>query len=271
MAVDTRYDARHIARFFDEYGEREWDRLEARPMERASFEVHRRLLDEFVSAGDRVLEVGAGPGRFTLELARIGARTVVADLSPRQLELHLEKTAAIEEAVEERILADVLDLTRFGDGAFDAAVCYGGPISYVVERGDEAVAELLRVTRAGGRVLFSVMSLLGSARAFFRHFPELIERFGWDRAVAGVFATGLLDGEINDGHVMRMYRWRELAALLGRHGCRVVAASASNFLSIGNEEAFALSEDWLELEVAACREPGALDGGTHIVAVVEKH
>lgn len=165
--------------------------------------------------------------------------------------------------------ADVLDLSRYGDGEFDAAVCIGGPLSYVLERADDAVAELLRVTRPGGHVFATVMSLLGGARAFGRHFPALIERFGWERAVGGVFAHGVLDSDLNNGHVLRMYRWSELRALLERHRCRLVAVSATNPLSAGNAD-FAPDERWLEVEVAACREPGALDGGTHITAVVER-
>jgi len=38
--------------------------------------------------GDRVLEVGAGPGRFTIELARLGARILVSDISAGQLDLN---------------------------------------------------------------------------------------------------------------------------------------------------------------------------------------
>ena len=49
---------------------------------------------------------------------------------------------------------------------FDAVVCYGGPLSYVMERSDDAFAELLRVTRPDGYVLASVMSLAGAARIF---------------------------------------------------------------------------------------------------------
>jgi ubiquinone/menaquinone biosynthesis C-methylase UbiE len=267
--VDVRYDPGLISGYYDEFGEREWERLEATPWGRVEGEVHRRLLREFVRAGDRVLELGAGPGRFTLELARLGARVVATDVSPGQLELHREKTAAVEHAVEERAVADVVDLSRFRDGEFDAAVCIGGPLSYVLERADDAVAELLRVTRSGGVVFGSVMSLLGAARAFGRHFPALIEQFGWQRAVADVFATGLLDGEVNNGHVMRLYRWAEFRALLERHPCHVVAATATNFLSAGNED-FTVDEHWLEIELAVCREPGALDGGTHITAVVKK-
>jgi hypothetical protein len=64
-----------------------------------------------------------------------------------------------------------------------------------------------------------------------------------------------------------LYRWSNLEQLLGRHPCRVVAASAANFLSVRND---AWDERFLEIEIQACREPGALDGGTHIVAVLER-
>jgi SAM-dependent methyltransferase len=264
------YDSDHIARFYDDYGEREWERVVLDPAQRVSFEVHRRMLDKYIKAGDRVLEAGSGPGRFTIELARIGARIVVADISPEQLRLHRDKTVEIEAVIEERVVVDIVDLSRFGDGEFDAVVCFGGPISYVLERADDAVAELLRVTRRGGHVLLSVMSLLGAVRKFFSYFPDLVTEHGWDAAVGEVMRTGLLTGEINDGHVLRLYRWRELRDLLERHSCRIDIASAANFLVIGNEDSFEEDERWLEQEIAACREPGALDGGTHIVAVVQR-
>lgn len=264
------YDPEYVARFYDDSGEREWERLVGDPAQRVSFEVHRRLLDEYIKAGDRVFEAGSGPGRFTLELARIGARIVVGDISPEQLRLHRENTVEIEHAIEERVVVDIVDLSRFADSEFDAVVCYGGPISYVLERADNAVAELLRVTRPGGHLLLSVMSLLGAVRRFFSYFPDLVAKHGWDVAVGDVMRTGFLSGEINDGHILRMYRWRELREMLERHPCRIALASAANFIVVGNEEAFGQDGRWLEEEIAACREPGAIDGGTHMVAVVER-
>ena len=69
------------------------------------------------------------------------------------------------------------------------------------------------------------------------------------------------------GGLGRRFGQRDLERLLSGHPCRVVAASAANFLSVANEH---WDDRFLELEVAACREPGALDGGTHIVAVLER-
>jgi SAM-dependent methyltransferase len=277
--MDSRYDPHHIARFFDEYAEREWDRHDADTTSLVSFRLHRRYLEQYVSPGDHVLEAGAGAGRFTVELAKLGARVTVGDISPGQLELNREKVrqAGGEENIEGRELLDITDLSRFPDGSFEATVCYGGPISYVFDRADEALAELLRVTRPGGHLLFSVMSLAGGTRRFLEGVLGLVRKSGLE-TVQQVIQTGDLYGDTSvRGHHCRMYRWRELEALLRRHPCEIVAASAANFLSVRNEELLeeamsdaTLWEAFLEWEYELCREPGALDGGTHIIVVVRR-
>ena len=272
------YDPAWISRYYDEYGEREWERLDASApaMHRVNFETHRALMREFVREGDRVLEVGAGPGRFTLELAQLGARVVVADISPRQLELNREKVGAagLEAHVEARHIVDVVDLSKFEDGSFDAAVCYGGPISYVFERAGDAVGELVRVTRPDGHVLLSVMSRLGSTRRYLPAVFELVEEFGLEQ-VGRVFETGDLSAEINNGHRLHMFTWAEFRDLLAAQPCTLVAASAANYLSLREDELLEgldepLWSAFLEWELDACRHPGALDGGTHMIAVVRR-
>ena len=99
---------------------------------------------------------------------------------PRAAPLHREKTVEVESSVEERVLVDIVELPRFSDCEFDAVICCGGPISYVLERADDAVAELLRITRPGGYLLLSVMSLLGRLRRFLSFFPDLIDTHGWN-------------------------------------------------------------------------------------------
>lgn len=150
--MEHSYDRALVAALYDEYGDNEWGRHETSPFGRVSFHIHRHYLTEYIHDGDRVLEVGAGAGRFTVELAQLGATIVTTDISPGQLELNAAHVAeaGLESAVETRESADILDLSRYPDGSFDAVVCYGGPLSYVLDRADDALNELLRVTKPDG-------------------------------------------------------------------------------------------------------------------------
>lgn len=71
-------------------------------------------------AGSRVLDVGCGPGRHALALARQGIEVVGVDLSPDFVALATE--GAVTEGLPARFeVLDVRDLDRHGE--FDAAIC----------------------------------------------------------------------------------------------------------------------------------------------------
>lgn len=264
-----------VRAYFDALADGEWERLDSSLAGQVSFEVHRRFLARFVAPGMRVLEIGAGPGRFTIELAGLGARAVVTDVSPVQLELNERyvSNAGCAPAVERWELADVCDLGRYRDGEFDAVVAYGGPLSYAFDRAGFALQELLRVVRPGGPVVASAMSTVGAYRHLLPGVVDLIERFG-DDANDRVLATGDLreTQPPGTGHTCRMFRWSELAQLVTSAGGRVLAASASNWASLGDPDALkrlaAHPDRWvrfLEHEVRLCAEPGVLDGSTHVL------
>lgn len=278
MTETPKYDPEYVRRYYDEYGVREWERFERGPANRVNLHLHLWHLRRYVRAGDHVLDVGAGPGRFTIELARLGARVTVGDLSPAQLELNRQKVheAGVESSVVARGVMDIVELTGLPSDHFDAAVCYGGALSYVFDGADRAVGELLRVTRPGGHVLLSVMSLLGTCRRFLDACLTLARRHG-PGVIDDLLATRDQVGAVAGGHPLRYYTWQSLEALLARHPGDVVAAAASNFLAIANEALLEPLlgdperwEAYLRWEVECCRQAGALDGGTHLIAVVRK-
>jgi SAM-dependent methyltransferase len=266
----VRYDPAATAAFYDAYGEREWTRFADGRTPAPSLAIHLHYLRRFVRGGDRVLDVGAGPGRFTIELARIGASVVVADISPGQLELNRAKVAeaGVDGAVEDRVVADLLALP-FDDASFDATVCFGGPISYVLDEAPQAVAELFRVTRPDGHVLVSVMSLVGRIVHFLPQDLDRARRYGVE-ANEEIVRTGLLPGPPEYGHPpMKLYRWSELAALLEPHG-EIVAASAAGLLPHVAVEEPELHEFLVRAERELASEPGAVSCGQHILAVVRR-
>jgi SAM-dependent methyltransferase len=277
MQMVPPFDREIIARLFDNYGDAEWDRHEATPSARVSLHLHRHYLERLIRPMDRVLEVGAGAGRFTVELARLDARVTVTDISPEQLRLNAQHVEGsdLEGAVEGRHQADVLDLSRFEDGSFDATVCYGGPISWVLDEADRGVDELLRVTKPGGYVLMSVMSRLGTLQAFLPAAADEIERYGLEE-MHDIFETGHLPDNHSSLGPMHLYTWAELRDLLEGHPCDIVVASAANLLSIANDETCerwrvedpVAWERFLGWEIEACVQPGAIDGGTHMIVAV---
>jgi SAM-dependent methyltransferase len=269
----TAHDRVATREYYDQLGETERDRLVADVAGRASFEVHRRFLARFVSSGDRVLEVGAGPGRFTAELAELGASVVVTDISPVQLELNRQYVGATdaEAAVERRELFDVCDASRYDDGEFDVVLAFGGPLSYAFEETEAAFRGLLRITRPGGMVVGSVMSILGTWRHQLPGVTQVAAAVGEDVNDL-VLTTGDLRHIPGTAHVCQMFRASQIGGLVCAAGGRLVALSASNWASLGDHEVLealeAKPDRWsrfLDQEVAACAEPGAVDGGTHIL------
>ena len=276
--MNARYDPDQMRLFFDNYGEREWERLDANASSKVGFHIHRLYLHRYLQPDDQVLEAEEGPGRFTIELARLGARVTVGDISPVQLELNEQKVreAGFEQAVINREVLDILDLSRFTDHFFDAVVCYGGPLSYVFDRVDDALEELLRVIKPGGHLLVSVMSLLGSIQKLLPGVLQDVEQYGLT-TVQQLMETGNHHEEIAQGHDCHLYRWTEFKEVLQRHRCQIVAASAANFLSVGNDDVLeeiidepGTWETFLHWEVEFSGEPAALDGGTHIIAVLRR-
>lgn len=264
-----KHDPERAAEFFDECGEREWTRFDDDRTPSTSLDVHVEYLRRYVRAGDRVLDVGAGPGRFTIELARLGATVVVADISPGQLDLNRKKVAeaGAEEAVLERVVADLVELP-FPEASFDAAVCYGGPISYAVDRAADAIAELARVTRPGGHVLVSVMSLVGAVQAYADAVLDVAAKHGLP-LTAEIVRSGLLPEGPDLWHLaMKLFRWRELRELLAPHG-EILAVSAAGLLRPSRVDP-ELRELLGRLEIELAAEPGALDCGPHILAVVRR-
>ncbi|MEO1367530.1 MAG: class I SAM-dependent methyltransferase, partial [Acidobacteriota bacterium] len=151
-----------VAEVYDERPGYQWRRLDAMPCE---FFIHRSALDDELPPASCVLDIGAGPGRYALEMARAGHRVTVGDISPAMLEQAQHRladagfapgAAAGGGGVDAVLELDARDLGRFDDGSFDAVVAFG-PFYHLQDAADRrrAAAEAARVLRPGG-LLFAV-------------------------------------------------------------------------------------------------------------------
>lgn len=102
-------------------------------------------------AGLDVLELGCGDARWSVHLARAGARVVALDISTGQL----GHARALVSATGVRITlvcasAEAVPVAR---GAFDLVLCDHGAMSFCEPA--RSVAEVSRLLRTGGRLVFS--------------------------------------------------------------------------------------------------------------------
>ena len=270
------YDGEQVARFFDAYGIREWNRLVQGPVQEVSLHIQTHYLEKYVRPGQRVLEIGAGAGRFTQVLARLGVSIVVGNLSQVQLDLNKQHAAQYDfaSAIEDWVQIDISDMSRFASVSFDCVVAYGSPLGYVLDRRDQALAECLGVLKRVRLLILSVASLWGTAH---RHLdgvlsiPTSINR--------QITSTGdILPGMISDREqFFHMFRAAELGQWLEGAGVQILAMSASDCLATGWREMLtAIRNDagkWKELlrmEVEACAERESWNMGMHIIAMVQK-
>lgn len=265
------YDPASVTAYFDALGQAEWDRFERTLGDRVSLALHTRVLERFVPRGSRVLDIGAGPGRFTEVLHRLGCRIVVADISGEQLALNRQGAASLGFAasVESWHQLDICDLAGLADDSFDAVVAFGGPLSYVFDERDRALNECRRVLRSGGILCLSVMSLWGSMHRYMQGVLGL--PLASNRAI---MATGNLTESDDPAstHHCHMFRSAELRSFLDRPGLERLWMSAASALSTGHDSSLVVdAASWdalLEFEEAACSDDGFLDAGTHLIAVV---
>jgi 2-polyprenyl-6-hydroxyphenyl methylase/3-demethylubiquinone-9 3-methyltransferase len=141
-----------------------------------------------LESGDIVLELGCGYGRVAFELAKVARKVIGIDTATESLELARELGAGIPNC--EFIEMDAIDL-KFPDSAFDAVICVQNGISaFGVDR-TRLFGEALRVTRAGGKVIFSSYS----AR-FWKH------RLVWFALQASRGLVGEIDYQRSGGNTI---------------------------------------------------------------------
>lgn len=70
---------------YDNYGDREWTRLERDAHGELLYHVHLDILKRYIKPSDCVFEIGAGSGRYTKDIVNICKELTVADISSHQI------------------------------------------------------------------------------------------------------------------------------------------------------------------------------------------
>ena len=115
-------------------------------------------IHRYADKQSKVLEVGAGTGRYSVALAKEGMKVTAVELVESNLAILRENSRGIENL--ESYQGDATDLGRFPDDSFDVTLFFG-PMYHLYEPDEvnRAIDEAIRLTKPGGVILFAFISV----------------------------------------------------------------------------------------------------------------
>lgn len=269
-----------VREFYNSYGMREWNRLEESVYSRINYLLHMHFIESCLSSSMKILDAGCGAGRYSIEFAKKGCKVTLFDISDEQLRIAKEKVveANLGDNIEGFYQGDIRDLSRFEDEKFDMVVCYGAPLSYVLENRDKALLEFNRVLKKGGRLALSVNNKWGILKMLLgNQYPEFFSNPEY-WYIDQVMKTGDLPRHEKVNHPPRhFFEGEEVNNLLRAAGFKDVTLGGSPCFSCGNSKSVEeLGKDEkalktiIDIELATYTKATMVDNGEFLLAKAVK-
>lgn len=204
-----------IQAYYDMFDE--WKRLET-PEGILEYIITFSEITKYIPKGKRILDLGGGPGRYTIELAKVGYKMTLADLSPKLIEIAKEKATNISN-IESIDIVNALDLSRYTSESFDSVLLLG-PLYHLTENEEleHVIKNIYSVLKPNGKIIASYIP-------YYCGLAGIIERSGFaPRQVNSitlneVFESGIFHNNENSGFQEGNYlKTENLCSIMEKHG-----------------------------------------------------
>ncbi|MFC2043031.1 class I SAM-dependent methyltransferase [Chloroflexota bacterium] len=266
--------------YYKSFGENEWHRLTS-PEGAIEFAVTTHFLNKYLPEHGRILDIGGGPGRYTIWLAQRGYKVVLADLSPNLLHIAQAKIAeaGVQSEVEDILVCDACNLSRFDDNSFDAVLCLG-PFYHLTELTDreQAVSELVRVVKPKCTAFVALVSIYTLLRRTLTHKDEQ-HHLARSDFVSRLINEGVFFNDVpnnfNAGYAVRP---QEVAPFFEKHGLMTVEILADTGFAApyaqhlaelveSNPKAYEMA---MKIIISTAHDPSIWGASNHLLYVGQK-
>lgn len=174
---------RYLIEFYNNYNEEE--RLLSK-YGKIEFLTTLHYIEKYIKSNDKIIEIGAGTGRYSHFLARGGYRVDAVELVEHNIEI-FKKNTLVEEKVSV-VQGNALDLSFIEDNKYDITLVLG-PLYHLYSEEDkkQVLREAIRVTKKGGKIFVAYVISDGCL------IDEGFSRGNID--VRDYIKRGLIDGE----------------------------------------------------------------------------
>ncbi len=133
----------------------EWGRLDT-PAGKLEYFITLKLIEEYVPLGSYVLDLGGGPGRYTLALASKGYHMFLADISPDLIRFarNMLEDFLSKDFIHGMEVVNAIDLSVFSNESFDAVLLLG-PLYHLtdIEEVISCLREVYRILKPSGKIV----------------------------------------------------------------------------------------------------------------------
>jgi 2-polyprenyl-3-methyl-5-hydroxy-6-metoxy-1,4-benzoquinol methylase len=161
-----------IEKYYNDNVEAEWNRFERHPIE---FEITKRILSgNLPQPPARIIDIGGGPGRYSIWLAGQGYDVSLFDLAQANIDYAQKMADRANVRLREHITGNALHLSQYVENdTYDCALLMG-PLYHLIEEEDRAsvIRQTLACLKQGGSLISSFISGYAPIIDILKNYPD---------------------------------------------------------------------------------------------------
>lgn len=145
-----------IKEYYNSTVETEWQRIADRP----EFLITCRFLDRYIKKGDKILDIGGGPGRYTMHLAEKGCDVTLFDLSDKNISFAKAKAEEMNLHIH-TVCGDACTADEVVKEQFDHILLMG-PMYHLLKKEQriKAINAALKLLKPNGIIYISFINMI---------------------------------------------------------------------------------------------------------------
>ena len=260
-----------VQEHYDKDAQLEWDRLEKHPFE---FRITTYMMDKYIKPGDRILDIGGGPGRYSIYFAKKGCDVTLIDLSSENVKFALGKAEEMSTNIK-AIHGDAREVNEIVKGKFDH-IFIMGPMYHLLDEEEriKAINSALSLLNDDGLIYISFILMFSGMIYGMKYMPEQLLMQS-----SQVFIDSVLKDESYGGNAFTkafFIRQKDIVPFMEKFPLEkkhffgqesILAPCETNILNQSQE----VIDKWIEVAEKLCERDELLSYSEHAMYIGQKN
>lgn len=245
------------------------ERLTKDKMHKIEFITTTNYIEKYLKPGDRILEIGAGTGAYSLYYANKGYKVDAIELSKSNVEVF--KTKITKDLDVNVIQGNAVDLSVYKDNTFDITLCLG-PLYHLFkeEETTSAIKEAIRVTKPGGKIYLAFILFDLTMLTWGFKEKNVYENYGENKQISENFKPNNAEELI-----FNMRYFEDIKKLIESFNLKTINYVATDGIGrVIKNEINQMSEEeynlYIKYHLSICEREDLIGYSGHILAILEK-